>query len=55
VLVEFRPALRRWTVLHGDALPRATLAVYNCGRDNVRHAARHGLDLDSCAREILFG
>jgi Putative peptidoglycan binding domain len=46
VLVEFRPALRRRTVLHGDALLRATLAAYNCGLDNVLRAARHGLDLD---------
>jgi hypothetical protein len=59
VLLEFRPVLRRRTVLHGDALLRATLAAYNCGLDNVLRAVRHGLDLDfytagrDYAREIL--
>ena len=59
VLIEFRPVLRRRTVLHGDALLRATLAAYNCGLDNVLRAARHGLDLDfytagrDYSREIL--
>jgi hypothetical protein len=46
VLLGFRPVLRRRTVLHGDALLRATLAAYNCGLENVLRAARHGLDLD---------
>jgi hypothetical protein len=46
VLVEFRPVLRRHTVLHGAALLRATMAAYNCGLGNVLRAARHGLDLD---------
>ena len=59
VLVDFRPVLRRRTVLHGQALLRATLAAYNCGLDNVLRAVRHGLDLDfytagrDYAREIL--
>ena len=59
VLLEFRPELRRRTVLHGDALLRATIAAYNCGLDNVLRAARHGLDLDfytagrDYSREIL--
>jgi Putative peptidoglycan binding domain len=59
VLLEFRPVLRRRTVLHGDALLRATLAAYNCGLDNVLRAVRHGLDLDfytagrDYSREIL--
>jgi hypothetical protein len=59
VLLEFRPVLRRRTVLHGDALLRATLAAYNCGLDNVLRAARNGLDLDfytagrDYSREIL--
>ncbi len=59
VLLEFRPVLRRRTVLHGDALVRATLAAYNCGLENVLRAARHGLDLDfytagrDYSREIL--
>ena len=46
VLAEFRPTLRRQTVLHGTALTRATLAAYNCGLDNVLRAVRHGQDLD---------
>lgn len=46
VLAEFRPMLRRQTVLHGAALTRATLAAYNCGLDNVLRAVRYGLDLD---------
>jgi hypothetical protein len=46
VLVEFRPLLRRQTVLRGTALLRAMLAAYNCGLDNVLRAARHGFDLD---------
>jgi Putative peptidoglycan binding domain len=45
-LVEFRPVLRRHTVLHGAALLRAMLAAYNCGLDNVLRAARQGLNLD---------
>jgi hypothetical protein len=59
VLIGFRPALRRRTVLHGDGLLRAMLAAYNCGPDNVLRAVRHGLDLDfytagrDYAREIL--
>jgi Putative peptidoglycan binding domain len=58
-LVEFRPALRRQTVLQGDALLRATLAAYSCGLDNVLRAVRSGLDLDfytagrEYSREIL--
>jgi Putative peptidoglycan binding domain len=46
VLVEFRPLLRRQTVLRGNGLLRAMLAAYNCGLDNVLRAARHGFDLD---------
>ena len=46
VLREFRPTLRRQTVLHGTALLRATLAAYNCGLDHVLRAVRQGLDLD---------
>jgi Putative peptidoglycan binding domain len=46
VLLEFRPVLRRQTVLRGAALLRAMLAAYNCGLDNVLRAARRGLDLD---------
>jgi Putative peptidoglycan binding domain len=46
VLVEFRPVLRRHTVLHGTALLRAMLAAYNSGLDNVLRAVRQGLDLD---------
>jgi hypothetical protein len=59
VLLDFRPVLRRRTVLHGDALLRATLAAYNCGLDNVLRAVRQGLDLDfytagrDYARELL--
>jgi hypothetical protein len=59
VLVEFRPVLRRQTVLRGAALLRAMLAAYNCGLDNVLRAARHGLDLDfytagrDYARDVL--
>ena len=59
VLVEFRPVLRRHTVLHGAALLRAMLAAYNCGLDNVLRAVRHGLDLDfytagrDYSREVL--
>jgi hypothetical protein len=46
VLIEFRPVLRRHTVLHGAGLLRAMLAAYNSGLDNVLRAARQGLDLD---------
>ena len=59
VLIGFRPVLRRRTVLHGDALLRATLAAYNCGLDNTLRAVRHGLDIDfytagrDYSREIL--
>jgi hypothetical protein len=59
VILDFRPVLRRRTVLHGDALLRATLAAYNCGLDNVLRAVRQGLDLDfytagrDYARELL--
>ena len=59
VLAEFRPMLRRQTVLHGAALTRATLAAYSCGLDNVLRAVRYGLDLDfytagrDYSREVL--
>ena len=46
VLVQFRPVLRRQTVLRGTGLLRAVLAAYNCGLDNVLRAVRHGFDLD---------
>jgi Putative peptidoglycan binding domain len=58
-LLEFRAMLRRRTVLHGEALLRATLACNSCGLDNVLRAVRQGLDLDfytagrDYAREIL--
>ncbi len=59
LLQEAKAQLRRRTVLHGQALLRATLAAYNCGTGNVMRAVQHGLDLDfytagrDYARELL--